>query len=62
MNKKDNNSEKTAPSKSEESTMIPVEEGKADAGKKQQAADETNDSAQQNDKQTDAKKKWYEKK
>lgn|SRR5690606_7934681 len=61
MNQKDKNSEKTAPSKSEVSTIIPVEENKAVAGKKQQSANETNDSAQETDKQTDAKQIGMEK-
>jgi len=61
MNQKDKNSEKTAPSKSEESTIIPVEENKAVAGKKQQSANETDDSAQETDKQTDAKQNGMEK-
>ena len=61
MNQKDKNSEKTAPSKSEVSTIIPVEENKAVAGKKQQSANETNDSAQETDKQTDTKQNGMEK-
>ena len=55
MNQKDKNSEKTAPSKSEESTVIPVEEDKAAAGKKQKSSAETEDSDQETNNQSDLK-------
>jgi len=61
MNQKDKNSEKTAPSKSEESTIIPVEENKGATDKKQKSTDETDDSVQETDNLTDVKQKSMKK-
>ena len=61
MNQKDKKSEKTAPSKSEESAIIPVEEDKADTGKKQKSTDKTDDSDQETDNQNDINQKGMEK-
>lgn len=62
MNQKDKNSEKIAPSKSEESTIIPVEEDKAAAGKKQKSSAETEDSDQETNNQSDLKQQGMENK
>lgn len=62
MNQKDKNSEKTAPSKSEESTVIPVEEDKAAASKKQKSSAETEDSDQETNNQSDLKQQGMENK
>lgn len=62
MNQKDKNLEKNAPSKSEESTIIPVEEDKAATGKKQKTSADTDDSDQENSNQRELKKQGMENK
>ena len=62
MNQKDKNSEKTAPSKSEESTIHPIELDKVATGKKEKSITSTQDSDQENNSQSDLKQQGMENK